>query len=245
MADQVVLIGPEDCESAQAPATRPPINHASASRVEFWTAYGGADIEALNETGMVKAYAAVTPNEDGHVTIYLNTNKSAEQLEGAFTVIYRMVTSYPRPDRRVVQTPITIAERLLMAIKVPPRTSVSTTPLRIQPNEPLVKPENPGLPPQIVEAFPDKAGWMLFDLFDLKNAEAILGGLESRIKLEDIAWATRPQYKHISGTRVLVAPDGKQAAILYENQSMLIMIPAEWSEGIWSMKDPVVSEKNH
>jgi hypothetical protein len=247
VADEIVILGSDEWGTARDSINRP-TSDGSVSKVEFWTQYGGADLSALFETDEVKAYAAVAPNREGHITICLSTEGDAARTRDSFAAVYMMVDCYPRPRGHAAEYPMTLAERLMMAVGIPSRIRVSNTSVPIGLNASTKAIAWYGIPTYIKELLPDTEVWLLWSLSDLRNGLGTLGrntgeDLIRRTKLERVMLSTRQSYGCYGEPRVLVAA-GDKAVVVYEDTDKLIMIPLAWTGSNWSEASAVsVSKK--
>lgn len=245
VADEIVLLGPAEWLDPRTPGTERAVDNSPTGNQEFWGAYGGADIRPLLQTGTVKFYAAVTPNEDGQITVYLNSEADAKALPKSFMLAYMMVDSFPRsyPKDALWQdrVPVPYGERILMAARVAPRIQVSNTFLRFDENGRQGGASPLGLSPRMTELLPDKATWTLWAVTDLYYAETFTGGPlspDARESLEAVTWASRSKYAQYPDPTILLSPDGQQALLIYETPTKLITIPLAWASDRWSVGGP-------
>lgn len=247
VADEIVILGSDEWGTARNSINRPS-SDGSASKVEFWAQYGGADLSALFETDDVKAYAAVAPNRDGHITVCLNTEGDAARIRESFTAVYMMVDCYPRPRGHAAEYPMTLTERLMVAVGIPSRVRVSNTSVPISLNASTKAMTWYGTPTYMKELLPDAEVWLLWSLSDLRNGLGFLGrsageDLIRRTKLEEVMLSTRPRYACYGEPRVLVAA-GDKVVVIYEDADKLITIPLAWTGSNWSEASAVsVSKK--
>lgn len=114
LADEVVVLGPDGWCSMAEPGTKPPTSSAGEGEVQFGVV-GDADSTVTDMAGAdnVKAYAAIEPNEDGSLAVYLKTKIDPVAFEDRITVQYLMVERVPSPTARQ-----TLADRLLRLLGV-------------------------------------------------------------------------------------------------------------------------------